>query len=216
MVRTVIVLLAAAACSKSTSESDVVTYLKSQPAAARADVVRKAEGRVERTDIVRRGDKPLTLLGPPLDVGDAVPDVTLVDGKLEPVKLGALKGKIVVLSVVPSIDTRVCETQTHKISDSITQMPAGVEVFTISRDLPFAQTRFAEEARTNTKMASDYHARDFGRAFGLEIKESGLLARSVWVIGTDGKVAYREIVANQGSEPDYDALLAAVKRAAGT
>jgi thioredoxin-dependent peroxiredoxin len=142
--------------------------------------------------------------------------VTLVDGKLEPVKLAALKGKLVVLSVVPSIDTRVCETQTHKISDAIAQMPPGVEVFTISRDLPFAQTRFAEEARTNTKMASDYHAREFGRAFGLDVKESGLLARSVWVIGTDGKIAYREIVANQGSEPDYDALLAAVKRAAGS
>ena len=216
MLRTVVVLLAAAACSKSTSESDVVTYLKSQPASARAEVVRKAEGRVERTDIVRRGDTPLTLFGPPLDVGDAVPEVTLVDGKLEPVKLAALKGKIVVLSVVPSIDTRVCEAQTHKVSDAIAQMPPGVEVFTISRDLPFAQTRFAEEARTNTKMASDYHAREFGRAFGLDIKESGLLARSVWVISADGKIAYREIVANQGSEPDYEALLAAVKRAAGT
>ena len=209
-------LVALAACSHNTSESDVVEFLKTRPAEGRAEIVRKAEGRVERTDVIRRGDKPLTLVGPTLDVGDPMPDVTLVDGKLEPVKLGSLKGKIVVLSVVPSIDTRVCETQTHKISDAIAQMPPGVEVFTISRDLPFAQTRFAEEAMSKTKFASDYQGRELGRAFGLDVKESGLLARSVWVIGADGKVAYRELVANQGTEPNYDELLAAVKRVAGT
>jgi len=208
-------LVALAACSHSTSENDVVQFLKARPAEGRAEIVRKAEGRVERTDVVRRGDKPLTLVGPTLDVGDAMPDVTLVDGKLDPVKLASLKGKIVVLSVVPSIDTRVCETQTHKISDAIAQMPPGVEVFTISRDLPFAQTRFAEEAMSKTKFASDYQGRELGRAFGLDVKETGLLARSVWVIAQDGKISYREIVANQGNEPDYDALLAAVKRAAG-
>src|SRR5262249_25377191 len=121
---------------------------------------------------------------------------------------------LVVLSVVPSIDTRVCESQTHKISDAIAEMPPGTEVFTISRDLPFAQTRFAEEAQSKSKFASDYRGHELGRAFGLEVKESGLLARSVWVVGSDGKIAYREIVANQGSEPDYAALLAAVKSAA--
>jgi thiol peroxidase len=210
-------LSAVAACSKaSTSESDVVSFLKSRPAESRAELVAKAEGRVERTDVIRRGDAPLTLVGPTLDVGDPMPDVTLVDGKLEPVKLAALRGKVIVLSVVPSIDTRVCEAQTHKVSDAIAQMPPGVEVFTVSRDLPFAQTRFAEEAQSKTKFASDYQGRALGRAFGLDVKESGLLARSVWVIGADGKVAYREIVANQGSEPDYDALLAAVKQAAGS
>jgi thiol peroxidase len=172
--------------------------------------------RTEQTNVIGRGaDKPLTLLGPTLDVGSAMPEVTLADGKLEPIQLAALKGKIIVLSVVPSIDTRVCETQTHKVSDLIAQMPPGVEVYTVSRDLPFAQTRFAEEAMTKTKFGSDYNQRQLGRAFGLDVKETGLLARSVWVIGTDGKIAYREIVANQGNEPDYDALLAAVKRAAG-
>ena len=174
--------------------------------------------RTERTDVIRRGDAPLTLLGPTLDVGDAMPDATLAifEGeKLASMQLAALKGKVVVLSVVPSIDTRVCETQTHKVSDAITQMPEGVEVFTVSRDLPFAQRRFAEEAMTKTKMASDFKERDFGRVFGVDVKETGLLARSVWVVGKDGKVAYREIVANQGTEPNYDALVAAVKLAAG-
>ena len=215
MLRNGLLIVALAACSHTTSENDVVEYLKARPAASRAEVMRKAEGRVERTDLVRRGDKPLTLVGPTLDVGDTMPDVTLVDGKLEPVKLGSLKGKLVVLSGVPSIDTRVCETQTHKISDAIAQMPPGVEVYTISRDLPFAQTRFAEEAQSKTKFASDFQGRELGRAFGLDVKETGLLARSVWVIGADGKISYRELVANQGTEPDYDALLAAVKRVSG-
>jgi thiol peroxidase len=191
-------LLVAGACSKSGD---------SKPAAPPA--------RPERTDVIRRGDGPLTLIGPTLEVGDAMPDVTLADAKLAPIHLASLKGKVIVLSVVPSIDTRVCELQTHKISDAIATMPPGVEVFTVSRDLPFAQTRFAEEAHTLTKMASDFRERDFGRAFGVDVKETGLLARSVWVIGTDGKVAYRELVANQGTEPDYDAMMAAVKAAAG-
>ena len=169
----------------------------------------------ETVGSIHRGDEPLTLVGKTLDVGDPVPDVALSDGKLAPYPLAALRGKVVVLSVVPSIDTRVCEMQTHKISDAIPQMPPGVEVITVSRDLPFAQTRFAEEAMTKTVMASDYNGGAFGRAFGLHVKETGLLARSVWVIGKDGKVAYRELVDDQGTEPDYDALLEAVTRAQG-
>jgi thioredoxin-dependent peroxiredoxin len=205
-------LTAWTACSHSTSESDVVDYLHAQPPAARADLVTKAA--TETVGTIHRGDKPLTLLGPTLDVGDAAPDVTVVDGKLEPVKLAALKGKIVVLSVVPSIDTHVCETQTHKVDAMIDQMP-GTEVFTVSRDLPFAQTRFSEEAQTKIKMVSDYHGGGFGRAFGVEVKESGLLARSIWVIGSDGKIAYRQLVDDQGTEPDYDAMVAAVKKLGG-
>lgn len=189
-------MLALAACAKSSSGKDAP--------------------RPERTDVIRRGDTPLTLVGPTLEVGAAMPDVTVIaNEKLEPLALGSLKGKVVVLSVVPSIDTRVCENQTHHVSAAIEQMPAGVEVYTISRDLPFAQTRFAEEAMTKTKWGSDYKGGAFGRAFGLEVKETGLLARSVWVIGKDGKIAYRELVADQGNEPDIDALVAAVKRVAG-
>ena len=175
------------------------------------------EARPERTDVIHRGDgRTLTLLGPTLDVGAPMPDVAVIaNEKLEPLQLGSLKGKVIVLSVVPSIDTRVCESQTHHVSAAIEQMPAGVEVYTISRDLPFAQQRFAEEAMTKVKWGSDYKGGAFGRAFGLDVKETGLLARSVWVIGKDGKVAYRQIVADQGTEPDIDALVAAVKRAAG-
>jgi thiol peroxidase len=187
----------------------VVAFAACSHAAAPADQ------RVEEPGLVHRGDKPLTLLGPTLDVGAQMPDVTLSDGKLEPIKLGALRGKVLVLSVVPSIDTVVCENQTHKMSAAIDQMPKGVQVFTVSRDLPFAQTRFAQEAVIKTTMASDYHGGEFGRAFGLEVKETGLLGRSVWIVGADGKIAYRQIVAEQGQEPDYDDVIAAVKRVAG-
>jgi thiol peroxidase len=199
-VRTLALLLVVAvACGKSSGENK-----PAKPA------------RTEQTNVIAREGTPLTLLGPTLDIGDSMPDVAVYDGKLQPIQLGSLKGKIVVLSVVPSIDTRVCESQTHHISNLMEQMPPNVEVFTVSRDLPFAQTRFAEEAMTKTKWGSDYKEREFGRAFGVDVKETGLLARSVWVVGTDGKVAYRQLVANQASEPDYDALLAAVKHAAGT
>jgi thiol peroxidase len=167
-----------------------------------------------RADLISRGDKPLTLVGRTVEVGQVAPDAVLRDAKLGEVRLGDLKGKVLVLSVVPSIDTRVCEAQTHKVSDSIAQMPPGVVVMTISRDLPFAQERFAEEAMTKTLMASDFKERDFGRGWGLDVAETGLLARSVWVVGADGKVAYRELVADQTQEPDYDALLAAVQATA--
>lgn len=167
----------------------------------------------ERTDLIKRGDKPLTLVGKTLDVGDTMPDAFVYDGKLQPIPLSSLRGKLVVLSVVPSIDTKVCEVQSHRVSDALDLFPKGTEIYTISRDLPFAQTRFSEEAVMRIKMGSDYKEGSFGKAFGLEVKETGLLARSVWVIGPDGKILYRQIVADQGTEPDYDALVAAAKKA---
>jgi thiol peroxidase len=164
-----------------------------------------------RTDVINRGGKPLTLVGRTPEVGQRAPEAIVRDHELGVVKLSTYKGKLVVLSVVPSIDTRVCEAQTHHISEAIAQMPAGTVVMTVSRDLPFAQERFAEEAMTKTLMMSDFKERDFGRAWGLDVAETGLLARSVWVIGTDGKIAYREVVTDQTQEPDYDALLAAIR-----
>jgi len=166
--------------------------------------------------VIHRGDTPLTLIGPTLDVGAPMPDVAVADATLAPIQLGTLRGKVIVLSVVPSIDTRVCENQTHHVSAAIDRMPASVEVYTISRDLPFAQRRFAEEALVpKLKWGSDYKGGAFGRAFGLDVKETGLLARSVWVIGKDGIIAYREIVPDQSTEPDIEKLVAAVERAAG-
>jgi thioredoxin-dependent peroxiredoxin len=208
------VLAVVAACSKSSlDDATVVDYLAAKPAEARSQLIAQAEQRIETAGLIRRGDTPLTLAGKPLAVGDAAPAVTLADPKLGKLDLGSLRGKLVVLSVVPSIDTKVCEVQTHKVSDAIPDYPPGTVAITVSRDLPFAQGRFAEEAMTQTQMGSDYQGGAFGRAFGLDVKETGLLARSVWVIAPDGRIAYRELVADQTQEPDYAALLAAVKRA---
>jgi thiol peroxidase len=171
---------------------------------------------VERTDVINRGGTPLTLVGKTLEVGDRMPDATLVGAKLAPVRLGELAGKVVVLSVVPSIDTPVCESQTHRVSDAMGQMPPDVVVMTVSRDLPFAQERFKDEAMTKTLFGSDHKGGELGRAFGLEVKETGLLARSMWVIGKDGTIAYREIVADQSTEPDYDGMMAAIAKASGS
>ncbi|MBK9031234.1 MAG: thiol peroxidase [Myxococcales bacterium] len=207
-------LLLAACSSSSVDEADVVAYLKAKPVDQRARIVAAADGRTRVTGVIARGDTPLTLLGPTLEVGAAIPDVTIVDSALAPLRLADLRGQVVVLSVVPSIDTRVCESQTHHVSDAIPQLPAGTVVITVSRDLPFAQQRFAEEAHTETRMASDYHGGGFGRGFGLAVEESGLLARSTWVIGKDGTVAYRELVADQTTEPAYEPLIAAAVAAA--
>jgi len=208
------ILLSLAACSqKSVDEHAVVDYLQEQPPAARARIVAEANASEEHPGLIHRGDKDLTLVGVPLPVGSDLPDLALaeiVNDKLDTLQLGSLRGQLVVLSVVPSIDTRVCEIQTHTVSDAIAKMPPDTVVITVSRDLPFAQTRFAEEALTKTRMASDYKDGTFGQTFGVEVKETGLLARSVWVFDRDGKLAYREIVDDQGDQPDYEAMLIAV------
>lgn len=190
-----VVLLFAVACSTS-----------APPAPAPAPLPR-------RTDVINRAGAPLTLVGKTLEVGDRMPDVTLADAKLQPIALSSFAGKLVVLSVVPSIDTRVCESQTHHVSDAIARLPADAVVMTVSRDLPFAQERFAEEAKTQTRFGSDYKGGGFGRAFGLEVEETGLLARSVWVIDRTGTIVYRELVADQATEPDLEPMIAAATKA---
>ena len=210
------VAFAGCGASGGVGEAEVVAYLKSAPPADQARVLAAVVvAPPERTDLIRRGGTPLTILGTPPEVGAKAPDATLVDGAMHPIALADLRGKTVVLSVVPSIDTRVCEAQTHAVSNARAQLPASVVLLTVSRDLPFAQTRFAEEARTETLFGSDFKGGGFGAAWGLAVKESGLLARSVWVIDPSGKITYRELVADQTTEPDYAPLLAAAKAAAG-
>lgn len=168
----------------------------------------------ERTDVIGRGGDPLTLVGETPDVGDKAPPFELVGTDMKPISSADYAGKLTVVSVVPSIDTRVCEVQTHAIDGARAKVPAGTELITVSRDLPFAQRRFWEDAVMHTTIASDYKGGGFGKAWGLEVKENGLLARSVWLIGADGLIKYRELVADQGTEPNYDKLLAAVQEAA--
>ncbi len=166
----------------------------------------------ERTGIITFKGNPMTLLGPEVKVGDAAPDFQVVDNGLQPVTLASAKGKVQLITVVPSLDTPVCDTMTRKFNEEAAKLPADVAVYTVSMDLPFAQKRWCGNAGIEkVQTLSDYQERSFGLAYGVLIKELKLLARSVFVIDKAGKVAYREIVKEVTAEPDYAAALAAAK-----
>ncbi len=167
----------------------------------------------ERTGVITFKGKPMTLIGPDVGVGQSAPDFNVVDTGLQPVSLGDSAGKVRLITVVPSIDTPVCDTMTRKFNEQAAQLPDNVEVYTISMDLPFAQKRWCGNADIDkVKTLSDYQERSFGENYGLLIKELKLLARAVFVIDAEGKIVYREIVPEVTDEPDYDAALAAVKK----
>jgi len=166
----------------------------------------------KRTGVITFKGNPVTLVGPDINVGDAAPDFKVVDNGLQPVTLESAKGKVQLIAVVPSIDTGVCDTMTRKFNQDAADLPENVAVYTISVDLPFAQGRWCGNAGIErVKTLSDYQERSFGLAYGLLIDELKLLARAVYVVDAEGKVAYREIVSEVTSEPDYQAALNAVK-----
>jgi thiol peroxidase len=150
------------------------------------------------------------LLGPDIKVGDPAPEFRVVDNALQAVTLANNLGKVQLITVVPSIDTPVCDTMTRKFNEKAAQLPESVVILTVSVDLPFAQKRWCGNAGVDKiKTVSDYQDRSFGLNYGLLLKELKLLARAIYVIDKDGKVAYREIVKEVTAEPDYDAALAA-------
>lgn len=167
----------------------------------------------ERTGMITFKGNPMTLLGPDIKVGDAAPEFRVVDNGLAPVTLADSAGKVRLIAVVPSIDTPVCDTMTRKFNQDAATLPDSVVVYTISLDLPFAQKRWCGAAGIEkVKTLSDYQDRSFGLNYGMLIKELKLLARAVFVIDQQGKVAYREIVKEVTAEPDYAAALAAAKK----
>lgn len=146
---------------------------------------------------------PLTLMGEPLQVGQTLPEIRLPDRSLKMVDLKSLKGKITILSVVPSLDTPTCEEQTHILSEKNGGLDKTVRLVTLSRDLPFAQKRFAKEAKINNILfLSDYRDAGFGNASGLLIEENRLLARAVMVLDREGIIRYLEIVPELSKLPD--------------
>ncbi len=164
----------------------------------------------ERTGVITMKGNPLTLTGHEVKVGDQAPDVTLVANDLSEVKLSSFKGKKVVLSVVPSLDTPVCDLQTKRFNKEASAL-TDVVILTISKDLPFAQKRWCGAAgATAVKTLSDFRG-NFGETYGVLIKGLGLLARSIFVIDENGKVTYVQLVKEVASEPNYDEVLKAVK-----
>lgn len=166
----------------------------------------------ERTGIITFKGNPMTLLGPELKVGDTAPEFSVVDTTLAPVSLASHNGKIRVISAVPSLDTPVCDTETRRFNQEAAGLPDNVVVLTVSFDLPFAQKRWCGAAGIDrVTTVSDYRERSFGQAYGVLIKELLLLSRCIFVIDADGVIRYIQQVPEVTSEPDYAAVLAAVK-----
>ena len=167
---------------------------------------------MERTGIVTSHGRKLTLLGPDLDVGARAPDFTVLDGSSQEVRLSDHAGKIKVISVTPSLDTPVCDLQLRRFNSEAANLPTGVVVMNVSMDLPFAVSRFCTAAGIDRVLAlSDHRDASFGLAFGVLIKESRLLARSIFILDRDNVVRYREIVPDLSSHPDYEKALQALQ-----
>jgi thiol peroxidase len=167
---------------------------------------------MERTGVITFKGNPVTLCGKDVPVGSRAPDFRVVDTALNSVTLADSAGKVRLIAVVPSLDTGVCDTMTRKFNERAARLPEGVQVYTISVDLPFAQKRWCGNAGIErVQTLSDYQERSFGLNYGVLIKELKLLARAVFVVDSQGKVTYREIVAEVTNEPDYEAALAAVR-----
>ena len=166
----------------------------------------------ERTGIIKRGETPMTLVGPAVKVGDKAPSSALWGPKLEEVNIDFADGTTRVVLFVPSVDTPTCSMQTRTFNTRAPEAGGGAEVIVISRDLPYAQSRFC--AANGIEMVfprSDYRTGNFGRSWGLFVKETGLLARAVAIVDGTGTIRYLQIVPDLGDEPDYDAALEAVK-----
>jgi thioredoxin-dependent peroxiredoxin len=156
---------------------------------------------------------PLTLVGNEVRKGEPAPDFEVLDNKLTPVRLSSFRGKVCILSSVPSLDTPVCDTQTRRFNQEATSLSDDLVVLTISMDLPFAQARWCGAAGIQrVKTLSDHRDASFGRAFGLLIQELRLLARAVVVVDREGTVRYSQIVREISEEPDYEAALREAKK----
>jgi thiol peroxidase len=154
---------------------------------------------------------PLTLVGPELKAGQDAPDFSTVDSGMKSVHLSDTGHKTRIFSVVPSLDTPVCDMQTKRFNEEAAKLE-GVDIYTVSMDLPFAQKRFCNTfAVDNVKMLSDHREGSFGEAYGTLIKELRILSRAIFVVGSDDKLKYVEYVSEVADHPNYEAALAAAR-----
>jgi len=155
----------------------------------------------------------MTVLGPELKAGDKAPDFHAIDDSLKPVDLAATGSGVRIFSVVPSLDTPVCDAQTKRFNDEVGKNPL-LSVYTFSMDLPFAQKRWCGAFGVDhIKMVSDHRDGSFGQAYGTLIKDLKIHSRAIFVLGKDNTIRYVEYVKEVADHPDYDAALAAAKAA---
>lgn len=158
------------------------------------------------------GGKKLNLYGQVVKVSDKAPDFKAVNNDLSSFDSKENQGKVVVYSVVPSIDTGVCSLQARTFNEEAEKLGDDVIVITVSCDLPFAQKRFcAQEGIKNSISISDYKDHDFGKKYGFLIEDLALLSRGVVIVDKNGKIAYTEYVKEVTNEVNFDAALDAVK-----
>ena len=168
----------------------------------------------ERKGLVTMKGNPVTLVGNEVKVGQTAPDFTVVANDLSVVNLSNFKGKKCIISAVPSLDTGICDIETKRFNQEAGKLGSDVVVLTISTDLPFAQKRWCAAANvTNVKTLSDHRDVSFGQAYGVLIKDLRLLARAIFVLDTKGKIQYIQLVKEITTEPDYNSVLEAVKKA---
>lgn len=164
-----------------------------------------------RTDTLTVGGKPMTLIGTEVSVGDKAPEFTALKADMSPYSLSDAGDKVKVISVVTSLDTGVCETQTIRFNEEAAKLE-DVVIITISVDLPFAQKRFCSANDIdNVITLSDYRELDFGTKYGFEIEELRLLSRGIVVLDKDNTVKHVEYVSENSNHPDYDKALEVVK-----
>lgn len=155
---------------------------------------------------------PVTLVGNEVKVGDSAPDFTVLANDLSPVTLKDSEGKIRLFSVVPSLDTGVCDAQTRRFNEEAANLGDNVVIYTVSVDLPFAQKRWCGAAGIDAvQTVSDHRDLSFGEAYGVYIQELRLLARAVFVVDANDKVTYVEYVPEATDHPNYEAAIEAVK-----
>ena len=157
----------------------------------------------------------MTVLGPELKTGDAAPDFHVVDNGLKPVDLAGTGAGVRIFSVVPSLDTPVCDAQTKRFNEEAGKLP-NVKIYSFSMDLPFAQKRWCGAYGVDhVTMVSDHRDGSFGEAYGTLIKDLRILSRAIFVVGPDNKLSYVEYVKEVGDHPNYEAALEAAKSVSG-
>jgi thiol peroxidase len=168
-----------------------------------------------RTDVFKLGDNFATLLGDEVKVGDMAPEFTSVVsgwGKVNP--LQESKGKVIILSAVPSLDTETCDRETRRFNQEAAQLSDEIVIYTISTDFPMAQKRWCGAAGVDkVKVVSDVLETEFGLKYGNLIQERRYLRRSVFIVGRDGKLTYVNYLPKLSDEPDYDEVINAAKEA---
>lgn len=170
-----------------------------------------------RNDVFKLGDNFVTLIGDEVKIGDVAPEFTsVIAGWAKVNPLQDDKGKVIILSAVPSLDTDVCDRETRRFNEEASKLSDDIVIYTISCDFPMAQKRWCGAAGVErVKVVSDVLDAEFGIKYGILIKERRYLRRSVFIVGRDGKLTYVNYLPALGDEPNYDEVIAEAKKALG-